>query len=142
MSNGVKFIRVRGRVVPVRSKGEGVDLRSKAGASMADIRAASKEAQKHSRISSSSKLKTAAASGLLGAGVGAFVGGALGAVAGAAASRFLGKKAMHTGLVGGAAIGAGLMAVGSVGAAFSGKQFSNRQFNKALGKRLAAKGGK
>jgi uncharacterized membrane protein len=122
----VRFIRVNGRVVPVRGDG-GRDLRSKYSASNKDRAAAMKEARSHTRNSTKKLLKMKA--GEFGAG--AFLGAQFGALVGLLGNT---KKSVAIG----AATGA--LALGALAASASRSEYvSNRQYNKSLGKRLARK---
>jgi len=159
----MKFIRKNGRIIPIKEKGEkggkapakrkdgGVDLR-KSGArrnqTIEDIRAASKEAQKHSRpVPAGHRAKRSVAMGIFGASAGTLIGmggAAVGMTALGVAAKVLKKPGLmkHTESILLASGGVGATLVGGLGAyagASSKGEFHNRQYNKAIGKRLANK---
>lgn len=135
---GVKFIRVRGRVIPIR-KDKGTDLRSKGSANYGDYKATYKDAKKRTKSPSLGKrAATSATFGIAGAGIGAHIGGAIVGAAGFAARKLLGKGA--GGLAGatkGGAIGAAAIGLLGAYAGATREGASARTWNKLAGQHAA-----
>jgi uncharacterized membrane protein YebE (DUF533 family) len=134
MASGVKFIRVKGRVVPIRDNGKagqkkrkdgGRDLRSAPGHNMKDVH---EIFDKHGRApTTKERVKSAAMFSVV-------AGGALGFGA-TMASVLINRRSATKALVGGAAAGTALAAYGAYSS--NAKVMSNRKWNKELGKRKA-----
>jgi hypothetical protein len=136
MANGVKFIRVHGRVVPIRND-KGADLRSKnSPARYSDFKATYAEAKKRTRPASLKQRAKGAAA--LGLGMGAF-GMLAGTVTGVAADILskgrTGLKGVEKGMKLGAAAGAILGAY--AGATQEGA--NRRTWNKLAGQHAIKK---
>lgn len=141
----VKFIRVRGRVVPIYAKSGsgGEDLRTSATRSKirrGDTMAAAAEAKKHTRVSQKARVRGAIGFGVTGGIFGSGIGASLGAVGAAVAGRSTTGMVKATGL---GALAGGLLAGGTLAhAAYKAHgAISERQFNKALKKRIAKRSG-
>lgn len=146
MAGDVKFIRVRGRVVPIKNKGpssagkklrkdKGLDLRAR-GQNKYDRKLVSEVIEKHGRqATKKERFREGVAGGIFGASLGGIAGG-LGEMALDVASKgrikLTGKKALVT---------AGALGVlgAFAGASGSQKRISNRSYNKHYGKALAKK---
>lgn len=138
----VKFIRVRGRIVPIRSD-QGVDLRSNRPAAYSGGKKGSNQVmkdvqdiyKKHGReMNTKERVKSGVGVGIVGAAFGGAVGAALGGAVKAVTKTKgnIGKLSASLAAISGLA--AGYAAYNS-----KSKVLSNKKFNKEFGKKIAGR---